>query len=433
MQGLRVGVFVLGGAVGALGCPSVSPFVCGSSGQCVREGTVGVCQPDTARCAYEDPRCATGFRYPESTDLGLAGTCVDASSAATTGSPSTGTPDPIDTTDPLASSTSSTSASEADTTSDETTTGAPTCTLEVSAPIAHADAPGIDVGAHVIDATDVPAVRIENSPDARLHDLELTYSGTTAVVVLDSPRTHIERLRIRNVGIQGPGPAAASEFAIRVERSNDVVIEDVYVEDARTGVAVLDTDGVTIERVWVVNARGDVNTDGRGEDDGGDGILLQSCTAATIRDFGCTNTPDAFQAHAGIFIDRCFDVLVEGGIADEITQQSAAGIRIHTTTRESGSITVRDFDVVGGRHACFDTLVGRDVTFENTGCRNQPDIGWKGSFDIEGPMRVLGGRYYDVAQTSCCDGDYVEFEASEDQFVPRLPPATQAPCTHVGG
>ncbi|MEM6294881.1 MAG: right-handed parallel beta-helix repeat-containing protein [Myxococcota bacterium] len=430
MRGLRVGVLLGTSVIGMAACPSVDPFLCASSGQCIRNGEVGVCEPSTSRCAYEDPDCESGLRYPSSTDRGLGGVCVE---------PGTGTSGQADATSTTSAEDLSTSsgAAELTTLADATDEGgastAATCVLEPTRPITHTDVMGPEVAEASITASTVPAVRIDNSPDAFLHDLDITFAGTTAIVIEDSPGARIQRVRLHNVGAADRGPAAVGEFGIRIERSDGVLIEDVYVEDARTGVAVLDSSDITIERVWVVNARGDVNSDGKGSDDGGDCILLQTTEDATVREWGCTNTPSGFEAHAGVFVDRSSNVLVEGGIADEISQASGAGVRIHTTTPRSGFVTVRDVDVVGGRHSCFDTLGGREVTFENTGCRNHPGIAWLGSFDIEGPMRVIGGRYYNVNETSCCEGDFVEFDVVEDQFVPRLPPSVAAPCTHVGG
>ena len=68
----RAGLIAFAVALG--GCPSVEPYACVVDTQCRLGGEQGICAED--RCAYEDAECPSGFRYPEQTDLGLAGVCA---------------------------------------------------------------------------------------------------------------------------------------------------------------------------------------------------------------------------------------------------------------------------------------------------------------------------------------------------------------------
>lgn len=411
----------------ATGCPSVDPYACDVDGQCVRNGVDGVCQDDTSRCAFPDQACASGFRYPDNADGGLADQCVEPSAASTglSGSSSSSTgEDSAPGSTSLELSSSSSSSSDGAT---ETTAGG--CSLEPADPVTVVNAPGAEVAEATITTRALPAIRIESSANAIVRDLEITYAGSAGIVVSDSPGVVIERIRLHNAGAPEDGPAALSEIAIRVERSEGAQIRDIFVEDPRSGVVVIDSDDVLLERIWVDDVRGDVNSDGMGSDDGGDCVLLQTSERVELIGVGCTNEPNGFEPHAGVFVDRCTDVVIEDGVAENIDQQSGAGIRIHTLGEDSRRITVRDFDTVGGSHACYDTLGGLEVTLENTGCRNQSGTGWATSQFAGGPLRVVGGRYYNVGSLQCCnEANFAEFDVMQDQFVPRLPPAVVPPC-----
>ncbi len=412
----------LAGAAG--GCPSVDPYACTAAEQCVRGGTRGICEPSTSRCAFPDEACESGWRYPERTDAGLGGVCLEPAGSTTSSSGTTGEAFTSTTGD----SSSIGSSSESTTTPSSSTTE-DACALVPSEPQTYSGENALEVAELDITAEGVPALRIEGSPGALVRDLEISFSGSAGIVVVDSPGTIIERVQLRNAGAPKTGHAALSEIGIRVERSEGVVIRDVYVEDARSGVVVIDSDDAVLEQIWVQDARGEITSTGRGSDEGGDCVLLQTSTDVRISGFGCTNTPDGFEPHAGIFVDRCTGAVVEEGIAENIDQGSGAGVRVHTNDETSNNVVVRDVDVVGGSHACYDTVEGRDVTFENTGCRNHDGNAWMESFVTPGPLRVIGGRYYNVANVSCCDeAEFTEFDAVLDQFVPRLPPAVVTPC-----
>ena len=410
----------------ATGCPSVDPYACDVDGECIRNGVEGVCASSTSRCAFPDSACASGLRYPDITDRGLADQCVEPETASSTSATSTSSSGSTGTAGSTSLEVDDTSSSEA---GPETTAG-PGCTLDALEPQAIADSPTAEIAEATIVSRSLPAVRIENSPGAIVRDLDVTFAGSAGIVIADSPGVVIERIRLHNAGAVEGMPAALGEIAILVERSEGAQIRDIFVEDARSGVVVIDSDDVVLERIWVDDVRGDVNSDGEGSDDGGDCVLLQTSDRVELTGIGCTNEPMGFEPHAGVFVDRCNDVVIEDGIAENIDQQSGAGVRIHTLGDDSRRITVRDFDVVGGTHACFDTLGGLEVTLENTGCRNQAGWGWVTSQFAGGPLRVVGGRYYNVSTNlSCCNDDHFEtFDVAQDQFVPRLPPAVRPPC-----
>lgn len=407
----------------ASGCPAVDPYACDVDGQCVRNGVAGVCEDSTSRCAFPDEDCGSGYRYPSNADAGLADQCVEPMSATT------GSSGPVSTTTDASTGPGTTTLEvESSSESQSAETTASGCTLQPGEPQSVVDTAAVEIAEQLIEARALPAVRVENSPGAIIRDLEVTFSGSAGIVVLDSPGVVIERVRLHNAGAPEDGPAALSEIAIRVERSDGAQIRDVFVEDARSGVVLIDSDDATLERIWVDDVRGDVNTDGQGSDDGGDCVLLQTSERVELTGMGCTNAPNGFQPHAGVFVDRCTDVVVEDGVAENIDQQSGAGVRIHTLGETSRRITIRDFDVLGGTHACYDTLGGLEVTLENTGCRNQEGRGWTISQFAGGPLRVISGRYYNVGTLQCCEEDFEEFDVALDQFVPRLPPSVRPPC-----
>jgi hypothetical protein len=401
------------------GCPSVDPFACDADGQCVLDGVEGVCTGSTSRCAFPDDNCASGLRYPDNADGGLADQCVDPVAPATTSSTS------ANPTSSTGETVGSTTLEVDDPSSSEVggsaSTAGPGCTLDPLEPVAITDGTDIEVAEGTLVSRSLPAIRIEGSPNAVVRDLDVTFSGSAGIVISDSPGVVIERIRLHNAGAVEGMPAALGEIAILIERSEGAQIRDIFVEDARSGVVVIDSDDVVLERIWVDDVRGDVNTDGKGSDDGGDCVLLQTSERIELT---------GIEPHAGVFVDRCTDVVIEDGIAENIDQQSGAGVRIHTLGDDSRRITVRDFDVVGGTHACFDTLGGLEVTLENTGCRNQAGRGWVTSQFAGGPLRVVAGRYYNVSTAlSCCNDDHFEtFDVALDQFVPRLPPAVRPPC-----
>lgn len=410
-----------------VGCPSVDPYACTSAAQCVRNGVDGSCDPSTSRCAFPDLDCPSGLRYPPGTSDGLSEECAQPQSAPTGSSTSTSTS--TTTTSSESSTTNAPSESGERSSSSEGESTADTCRLLPAAPDSWSDSSNLEVAEAIITARGVPAVRIENSPGAIIRDLEIDFGGSAGVVISDSPGVTIERIRIVNGNAPESGHASLSEVGILVQRSDGAVIRDIFIEDARSGVVVVDSDDLTLERIWVNDVRGEVTSDGMGTDEGGDCILLQTCARVEVTGVGCTNEPNGFEPHAGVFIDRCTDVVLEEGIAENIDQFRGAGVRVHTLGDMSERITVRDFDVVGGTHACYDTHGGLDVTFENAGCRNQPGSGWVVSQFAGGPLRVIGGRHYNVGRLECCvTSDFTEFDVAEDQFVPRLPPAVRAPC-----
>lgn len=382
---------------------------------------LGICETATSRCAFPDDGCGSGFRYPPGTDRALGGECVQ--------------PEPSTTSTGLAAS-ESTGGSTGDTsasTDQGTTTGSEStgsqCTLAPADPSSWSDEAQLEVAEQTIVSADIPALRIEDSPNAVVRDLDITFEGSAGIVITDSPGVTIERIRLHNAGAPESGPASLSEIAIRVERSNGAVIRDVFVEDARSGVVVIDSDDATLERIWVNDVRGEVNSNGKGSDEGGDCVLLQTSARVTLTGMGCTNEPDGFEPHAGVFVDRCADTVVEDGIAENIDQGSGAGVRVHTISEDERGITVRDFDVVGGSHACYDVYGGLDVTLENTGCRNHDGTAWASYMFGGGPYRVIGGRYYNVERLQSLDTSvYDVFDVMLDQFVPRLPPAVRPPC-----
>jgi len=102
------------------GCLNIGAYNCSDSTQCRRGSEPGFCQP-TGYCSYADPICATGFRYGEEADAGLAGECVEAPGATDTDTDST-TVDPSTT-----SGSGSSSDTETPTTIDPSTTN-PTAT-----------------------------------------------------------------------------------------------------------------------------------------------------------------------------------------------------------------------------------------------------------------------------------------------------------------
>lgn len=396
--------------LGCAGCPAVSPYACDEDAQCVRNGASGACQAETERCAFPDDVCASGLRYPSSIDGGFANECVDPLPASSSSS----------TTEPEV---------EPESSSSSTTTGN-VCTLEPSEAITIIEDADALVAEAEIVTQGLPGVRVQQSPGVVVRDLDVTFSGSAGIVITDSPNATIERIRLHNAGAPKDGIAATSEIAIRVERSNGIQIRDIFVEDARSGVVVIDSEDVTLERIWVDDVRGDINTDGKGDDIGGDCVKLETSTRVELIGLGCTNDPSGFEPHAGVFVDRSSDVLVQDGIAENIDQQSGAGVRVHTNDGMSQGVVIRDFDTVGGTHACFEAVEGVDVLFENTGCRNQQGIGWLSSPPISGPVRAVGGRYYNVFEAvQCCSNEaFTEFDAAEDQFEPRLPPAVRPPC-----
>ncbi|MBV1857615.1 MAG: right-handed parallel beta-helix repeat-containing protein, partial [Nannocystaceae bacterium] len=388
----RLGLFSVALLWMSTGCPSVDPYACSGSRQCIRDGVVGACEPSTSRCAFPDDQCPSGLRYPPGTDSGLSGTCAEvAGTSSSTSAVSTNSSTGL-------GSEGSSSTTEFGTHGSSTgaSSTAASCQLQPASADSWSDTPGIEVSEATITTRGVPAVRIDNSPGAVVRDLEITFEGTAGIVITDSPNVTIERIRLINAGAPKSGPASLSEVGIVLQRSSGGVIRDIFIEDARSGVVVLESDDTTLERIWVNDVRGEVNTDGIGSDEGGDCILLQSSQRVTVSGMGCTNEPDGFEPHAGVFVDRCTDVVVQDGIAENIDQQSGAGVRVHTLGKTSERITIRDFDVVGGTHACYDTLGALDVTFENTGCRNQQGVAWTESQFAGGPLRVVGGRYYNA-------------------------------------
>ncbi len=407
------------------GCPRIDPFACERAEQCVLNGEQGVCDVATDRCAYPDADCPSSLRFPSPTDQGLAGTCVP----PTGGGSSSGDSSPVSTTGSGSEFTvgGPVESSEGDGTTSSPTTG-PGCVLQPSMPLAFDGESDLIVEQLSIDARATGALRIRNSPGAVVRDLEVKFSGNAGLVIEDSPGVVVERIHLINAGVSGSGAAAAGEVAVRVERSSGIQIRHVFARDPRSGIVVIDSDDVVIEDIVVQNSRGEINTDGEGSDEGGDCVLLQRCDGAAVRRFGCTNEPDGFEGHAGVFVDRSSHVVVEEGIASEFTQQSGVGVRVHTTDETSTDVLIRAVHVVGGTHACFDILGGREVTLEDTGCRNNEGTAWLGSFEIEGPMRAVGGRYYEVGEV-VTEGAFVDFCACEDQFVPRLPPDVRAPCS----
>ena len=415
----RAWAVLIAAGVLCAGCPSVDPYACSVDTQCVLEGEPGQCRDD--RCAYEDAACPSGFRWPDGTDRGLAGMCVptgetDPSTSSSTGEPTTlsmSSTEPVTTVEPSTSGDGS------------STTGEPACTLEPSTPVAFDGESNLVVERLTIDAQSQAGVRITDCPGVIVRDLEVRFAGNAGIAIYGSADATIERVRLVNTAAPEEGAAAASEIAIHVEDSPGVQIRHVLVDDARSGIQVLGSDNAIIEDFVVHNARGELDT---GNDSGGDCALVQNSATAIVRRFGCLNDPQGVNAHAGIFIDRSPGALVEEGVANNVISGSDAGVRVHTQDG-TGGVTIQYVDVVGGTHACYDSVYSDDVTFFDTGCRNNSGYGWAAS-QVVGEVRVQQGRYYNLGQGEQCCGDvFTEFDAAPDQFAARLPPDVAAPCS----
>ncbi len=367
--------------------------------------------------------CASGFRWPDGTDRGLAGQCVpggetDPSTSSSTGEPSTQSATSIE---PVTTADTSTGSDN----DGSSTTGEPTCTLEPSSPVAFEGQSDLVVERLTIDAQSQAAVRITDCPGAIVRDLEIRFAGNAGIVVRSSADATIERVHLVNTAAPKTGAAAPSEIPIHVEDSPGIEIRDVLADDARSGIQVLRSDNAIVEDFVVHNARGDTEN---ADDSGGDCVLVQESTTAIVRRFGCLNDPRGVNAHAGIFVDRSQGALVEEGVANHVISGSGAGVRVHTQDG-TGGVRVQYVDVVGGTHACFDVVYGDDVTLFDTGCRNNAGYGWAAS-QVIGEIRVQQGRYYNLGQGAQCCGDaFAEFDVAPDQFAARLPPDVAAPCS----
>jgi hypothetical protein len=410
----RAGVIAFAGMLG--GCPSVDPYACAVDTQCRLGGEQGICADE--RCAYEDAECPSGFRYPEQTDLGLAGVCV----------PNEGDTDTLITTS--SSSSESTDAPLTETTSEassSSTSGTPACELEPSPPIAFQGEKNLVVERLTIEASATAALRITDCPGAIIRDLEIHFAGNPGIVIENSPGAVVERVALVNAAAPKTGPAALPEIGIHVESSHGIEIRDVTVDDPRSGIQVLGSDDALLEDFRVHNARSEDQT---GNDSGGDCVLLQSGSNAIVQRFACTNDPTGVNAHAGIFVDRAPGTRVANGLATNVISASDAGVRVHTQDG-TGGVVVESVDVVGGTHACFDIVWGDDVTLIDTGCRNNEGHGWSVTQMI-GEVRVQMGRYYNLGEGELCCGEMLtEFDVAPDQFVPRLPPDVAPPCSGV--
>jgi len=421
---------VLGGAslglvVGAAaGCPSVDPYACLEDAQCILDGSApGICDPQTDRCAYPDPTCDSGYRFPELTEGSLAGSCSSPSpeTPASTGSSGGPAPDPT--------STGQDDSSADGSTTDGSTTDA--CTLAPSPPLIIDQPPAGPIERLVIDAIGQPAIMVSGVEDVHLRDLEVHFSGAPGLRIEDAPGLVIERVVLINEGAPASGAAAIDEYGIQIARSAGAVVRDVRVTNALTGIQVEDSDDLLVQDVLVENSRG------QEADVGGDGVLVQTSERVTVERFGCINDPDLGMAHAGIFIDNCVDATVSDGVVSDVTHSSGAGVRVNT--RAGGQhVVVESVDVVRGAHSCFNIVGGNDVELRDTGCRNMQDpedgeknfgemyFGWV-NYMLTGSVRVLAGRHYAVDHLECCQ-PFEQFDVSLDQFTPRNPPVVVPPC-----
>ncbi|MEM9462094.1 MAG: right-handed parallel beta-helix repeat-containing protein [Myxococcota bacterium] len=400
---------LLGVSLG-VGCPAVDPYACLDDARCILEGGRGVCDPRENRCAYPDATCASGFRFPDVTDGGLAGMCTTASPG------STGTASETAGNGPGGSGPVESSGGNAVTSS---TDGA--CELVESPPRSITQSVAAPIERLVIDAVGQPAITVSGVAGVHLRDLVVTFSGAPGILIEDSPGVVIERVSVVNVGVDGPGAAALGEYGIRIARSEGAVLRDITVRDAVTGIQVEDSDDLLVETFIVNNARGQAS------DVGGDCVLVQTSERVTVQHFGCLNDPRQGTAHAGIFIDNCVDALVYDGVVSDVEHSSGAGVRVHT---QSGGryVVVDTVDVVRGRHSCFNIVGGDEVDLRSTRCRHMPDphTGWV-NYMLIGSVRVEGGEYYDVDTLQCCDA-FETFEVSDVQFSPHNPPDVAAPC-----
>lgn len=64
-------------------CSTPTPFACEDDGQCQLDGAAGVCT-EVGHCAYADPDCESGLRYPTGAGGALGGDCADGEGVVTT-------------------------------------------------------------------------------------------------------------------------------------------------------------------------------------------------------------------------------------------------------------------------------------------------------------------------------------------------------------
>ena len=273
-----------------------------------------------------------------------------------------------------------------------------------------------------INATNQPAILVQNFSDVTIRNVEITHEGGYGIQCVNAPGLTIQNVSITHTGTKRPLPTP-NEVNINCEFSDGLTVTGARLRGGSSGIYVLASSNVYLSFIEGYDFRGPFPR--------GQLVQFNNSPFCTLEDFSAINNNLVSWVEDNVSIFHSDNCVVRRGFLDGNNSPSGVGVMFEG----SASGLVEDVDTMRQGNGSFSAYPSYDITFRRSRardniCENQGRgaplsnaLVWAGSPDATG-LRIENSNYFNLCNPSntVWDGKVFDMlEISSADFQPRSP------------